>query len=616
MLIPNTYITHWRVVIIIVSIATALRVYHIDTQSLWIDEVNTMVQAQPDLSFGETYKLLKNDLQPPLYFYLLKYLFRVFGYSTQILRLFSAFLGVVGIFAIYLLGKELHSRKVGVYAAILLCINYFHIYYSQEARPYTFLFLFTTLSFYALVKFIKNQSYRNACYYGVFSCLMLYGHPFGIFSLFAQFILLAFVFFQTSKAGRLLFFKQLTVALLLLGLFYLPAVPLFLTAAGIKSFWIPKPDLKLYSILFGDFFGNSEALIVIAYLMILLFLFRVFNSKDESSFEAGIIGNRLSAQFVILITWIVFGIIIPLVRSYLQVPMIVSRYMIGLLPAVILLVSLGIYQVNNKTVRNFILGLIVLFSLIDLFIVKDYYNKIIKSQLREVAQGVKENYVRNTPIVSNLWWHYSYFLDSRIYEMRTIDPVFFIDEMMAHPERKVPFWYINGHNFALETLSPDEASFLKNNFYVARKFNFYDAWAVYYVPKKQHRFIFDLNEFKPFKVNNESYIYLYGLSSTHSPEITLNKGHYTLYLEGRSEPEVPVNSVNAHITVKMNGRVIGGTFLYGKKHTRISKINFTLNKTEQISLELIFDNDIMLNNKDRNARIYFLYIDYQGDIVK
>ena len=81
--------------VILLFLATILRVYNVDFQSVWLDEIHTINEANPSLSFSEMYQLMMiTEPHPPLYFILVKIVFTVFGYTTFVLRCFSALLGV------------------------------------------------------------------------------------------------------------------------------------------------------------------------------------------------------------------------------------------------------------------------------------------------------------------------------------------------------------------------------------------------------------------------------------------------------------------------------------------------------------------------------------------
>ena len=129
--IKNNYILSF-----ILFLSLILRFYHLDFQSIWLDEIHTMNESNPNISLSELYSAIQTGEQmPPLYFYILYFIFKIFGYTTFVARFFSAVLGVISIYALYVFSKEVFNKKVALISSFLLSINSFHLYYSQEARP-------------------------------------------------------------------------------------------------------------------------------------------------------------------------------------------------------------------------------------------------------------------------------------------------------------------------------------------------------------------------------------------------------------------------------------------------------------------------------------------------
>lgn len=76
--------------------------------------------------------------------------------------------------------------------------------------------------------------------------------------------------------------------------------------------------------------------------------------------------------------------------------------------------------------------------------------------------------------------------------------------------------------------------------------------------------------------------------------------------KGISYPEKPLNEENAHFTLKINGIKAGDFYLDTSEKT----INYKVVNDQEIQLEIIYDNDLFLEGKDRNAIIKTI------DIVK
>jgi mannosyltransferase len=131
-------------VLLVLLLAAALRVYHIGTQSLWYDEGNSA--AMVGRSIGQILTAAGGDIHPPLYYLLLAGWGAAAGKSELALRLPSALMGVLSVGVMYSLGKKLFDRRAGVIAAGLAAINPFQVYYGQEARMYLLVTLLSATS--------------------------------------------------------------------------------------------------------------------------------------------------------------------------------------------------------------------------------------------------------------------------------------------------------------------------------------------------------------------------------------------------------------------------------------------------------------------------------------
>jgi 4-amino-4-deoxy-L-arabinose transferase-like glycosyltransferase len=490
--------------IAIVILATALRVYHIDFQSIWLDEIHTMNEANPKIPLKELYNvIMAGEQMPPLYFYSLYFLFKIFGYTTLVARVYSAIVGIVSVFSIYLLGKEMINKKAGLFAALLLSVNSFHLYYSQDARPYMLFFLFTTFSFYNLIKFLKLPSKKNALYYGITTAMMINTIFFGLFVLFSQYITLLFFLILSKNTQRKGFFVNSFISGIVTLLLFIPSMKVFIKVSEIKDFWIPAPTLDAYTLIFKEFFGNSELVLTLVGLLFIIYFIKLSKEKNTSIEYKSIIENKTIFAFVLLIPWIIIVLLIPLIRSYLSIPMIISRYFISILPALIIILSIAINQFKNKIIQIGIIGLFIVFSLTDIIIVKKYYTNINKAQFRESTQFIIDNNSKKEPVVSSLGWYMPYFFknEKAYYEIidKTLDA--YIAEMEQDSTKIKPFWLTDG--FGSEYV-PSETSlkFINENFYIDNNYDGFQAWSKHFILLKDISSTIDISKFKELKPYN------------------------------------------------------------------------------------------------------------------
>ena len=139
----------------VIVLAAALRFYRLGAQSLWADEGNSAAMATRSLL--RIAQDAAADIHPPLYYWLLRLWTAVFGLSESALRSLSALLGVALVYVIYLIGRRLHSERLGIAAAFLAAINPFQLYYAQEARMYMLLGLWSGLLTYAFMRYVLNE---------------------------------------------------------------------------------------------------------------------------------------------------------------------------------------------------------------------------------------------------------------------------------------------------------------------------------------------------------------------------------------------------------------------------------------------------------------------------
>ena len=489
-----------KVIFLFLIIGSFLRLYHLNFQSPWLDEIHTLNEANPKLSFNEVHDaLLIAEPHPPLYFFIMNVVFKIFGYSIFIARMVSAIIGIAGLYSIYLLGKELFSKKAGIFAMILLSVNYFHIYYSQDARMYGLLFLTTTLSFYYLTRLIKIPTLKNTLIFGLVSTLMIYSHFFAVFTLFAQYIILLYYIIFPFNISRARFFKYSLISGLITILLYIPTYKLILKTTEMKSIWIQMPGLDVYTQFFKDFFGQSETVLFFIVPLIIFYFIKLFGENQNQKNTINPIEDKNIFSFIVLFLWILITIIIPLIRTYTSLPMLVNRYFINILPAVLIMISIALSMINNKIVKYGIISILFVFSLSDIFIVKKHYTQPNKSQFREASEFVKSNTKPNDIIYSSLSWYFNYFFN----EPKIIDKPLnsIISETKNDTTLLASFWYINSHGNKFE-ISKENEQFFNENYVVDKNFEGYDAWAKRFTPKKFIKNDIKIDKFKPFSKPN------------------------------------------------------------------------------------------------------------------
>jgi 4-amino-4-deoxy-L-arabinose transferase-like glycosyltransferase len=96
---------------------------------------------------------------PPAGFWIIALFESVFGMNEFGVRVGSAIFGLLGLYLVYFLGKEICNRSVGLLSAIALSSTYWYLYRSRSGNLDIFLTVFFVLTFYLAVKASKNSKF-------------------------------------------------------------------------------------------------------------------------------------------------------------------------------------------------------------------------------------------------------------------------------------------------------------------------------------------------------------------------------------------------------------------------------------------------------------------------
>ena len=126
-------------------------------QSLWLDEAINVLASQ-NYSFTDMiFEYAKADFHPPGFFIILWIWTKLFGIGEIAVRMPSVIFGVISVFVVYLIGKKLYLKNLGLIGALLLAVNPLHIYYSQDARMYSMATLAVAVNILLFIKLLKGE---------------------------------------------------------------------------------------------------------------------------------------------------------------------------------------------------------------------------------------------------------------------------------------------------------------------------------------------------------------------------------------------------------------------------------------------------------------------------
>ena len=479
---------------VLTLLALVIRLISINAEGLWLDELHTMNESDPEISWDKLMWYLRYvDQHPPMHFAIEKVCFSIFGYTPLVARVPSAIAGALSVWAIFYLGRELRSQRAGLFAAIITAVNGFHLYYSQEARNYVLAFLFAILSFLWLVKLLKDISVRNSVMYGLMTVLFLYTHYFSLFAVVSQAVIIAIFFLAEPKENKARFFKTFLISAVIIVLGYLPWFSHLLSMKAISSFWIKpvKPDFLIDY--FKDYFFGQARVAGIAFLAVLFYLgYSLYTGRRSLNFH-NLRQRPAAITMLTLFLWFFITLLIPYLRSVFVIPMLIIRYTIIVLPVIFLAIAFGFDMLPKKVLSIGGLAAFAFLNLWSVFHDIDLYNQPSKTQFREMQRYVMDHNKENYPLITgSTRWHQEYYWKYYEYSPSYLpgSPTNIVDSVL----RKIPpvhdlkgFWVVGAHGAT--PLSAEQQADLDTAYTLLHDEKWIDAWAQLWIRKEAN----DLN---------------------------------------------------------------------------------------------------------------------------
>lgn len=219
----------------ILLFALALRVYGLNAP-LWYDEIET-VDSHLRLPWGEMMRDYSMN-HHYLHNLLAKASMQIFGEAPWSIRLPALGFGLGTIWATWVLARDVAHRRVAHVTALLVALSYHEIWFSQNARGYTGLAFFSTLS---LIFFLRGMTAPRLWLwigFGLTMAAAIFTHLTGAFFYVAVGLVWLGALIARREGGALLVQPLIGagLGLALTALAYLPLVPsMAKTVAGVAE---------------------------------------------------------------------------------------------------------------------------------------------------------------------------------------------------------------------------------------------------------------------------------------------------------------------------------------------------------------------------------------------
>ena len=374
--------------VLFILIGIFLRTYQLNFDSYWLDEMISYWVADPNIPFKDTLARRDHIEQTPVLFDLIlkKYL-EFFSYEPEVGRHVPLFFGILSIPLLGILSYQISKNNSYLLTIFLTSINVYLISYSQETRPYSFIFFLSIINLIFYYKIIsENLTFFKKIFFFIlfifFSVLAFSSHPFTLIILFSQ-ILNSIYFFILFKKKNYLFFFSIPFILLFYLLFNLNYI---IAQLSFSEFFLAHESWKFYyNYYFSRFFGSR--IMGLIYLSTLIYLIIIFRKKIFLTFN----------NYLLLIFILLFSYIIPLVYSYIKTPVLTDRYIIFVLIPILILIPSLIYEIKKIKIRVFIFIFILAPTIVNNFMeIKDRVPA--KPEFKKFLSSIEKSGITNLTV--------------------------------------------------------------------------------------------------------------------------------------------------------------------------------------------------------------------------
>ncbi|MBI3312645.1 MAG: glycosyltransferase family 39 protein [Candidatus Omnitrophica bacterium] len=324
--------------VILLGLAAILYFYQLGAESLWIDEIYSVFDAQ-----NKSVVNLLIHSSRPVYLILLKIWMR-FGSGETWLRSLNIPFGLGSVFLIYQLGRRTAGKSTGLIAAFLLTFSVLFINHVQEVRMYASSIFWGLASSLALIRALEKPATSWICLWAMGRLLAIGTTPINLLLLPADVLILGLEFRKPLRP--LVPFIVGFLAVIFLG--SLLSLPFFAAFPKFMSQWVafnPKPDGEKILALLTREFTVGQDLPFGAYHG----FYKIHGFLLAGLFGISLFCLRRQPQLGKILTWGIFPALIVLVISSVSSSLWIPRFLLFVAPYLFILMAAGFIRIAHHS---------------------------------------------------------------------------------------------------------------------------------------------------------------------------------------------------------------------------------------------------------------------------
>src|SRR5262249_6291138 len=332
---------------------------------------------------------------------------RVFGTSEAGIRSLSALLGIAALWFMYQVTNELLNESTGLISLLILGLAPFHVYYSQEARPYALQMVLLLLSTYLFIKVVFSDEGHWGYWVGYIltALLAVNSHYFSLFIYFQHNLFLLLCRRPLFFSKRWLGGQAALLVVAIPPLFTLIPADEWFRRISAPPLWQAFP-YTLARFTFADYANELLHRFRMAFVFSALLFSGLFSLGVWS-----LLKNHGKEKCLFLLTWLCVPIVLLVINDIIgnTKAWMISRYLMTASLAYYIILAAGITGIKKPYLRAALLsGVIAVFALC----VIQCFKQPKPEQWQEAMQYINENpsqadlllfYPRNLAHITNYY---------------------------------------------------------------------------------------------------------------------------------------------------------------------------------------------------------------------
>lgn len=366
-------------------LAFICRFYLFEGRNSWHDEWHSIYVADPNISneytlqrfYGDKGDTFLTEYYPPLYLFILKYFFMIFGYTDDNGRWLSIIFGTLTVPLAMYLTELLGNKKNYYFTAFLVCFNLFLVWQSLEIRAHSIFIASTLFNIILFYKILEKKNIILFILYFITSLFLLSLWPITGAVFFGKTIYLVKDYLIKKRIELKIFtlFAFILLSYLFLNIDYLKfnLDRDYHYTSLYKSFFI---NFHFRSF-FGSIFLGGLFLIVFTLTFLKNIKIIIFQNKKEN-----------------LIFYIIFSsYFLTLIYTFFKASIMSPKYVLFILPLILIWISLTIDTINIKISSAKIKFILITITVI-FFILNINHSPIDRPPTKKMVQQIIDQNVR------------------------------------------------------------------------------------------------------------------------------------------------------------------------------------------------------------------------------